>query len=195
VNVTALLAHPDDETMAAGTLAKFRDEGHTVTLVTVFTDERAVALRKCAKILDVNLIELSCDESRFVWCQETVRELEPVVLGSEPDLLLSHRMADTNTSHVPLAQLARTVCRKNNLSLWEVDVPMPGGLDTDGPANNLLVDIDGQAGRKIAALACYELPYRGWREANSLRDTVNGWLLCMEPGHMAEAFRIVKAVW
>ena len=199
MNVTALLAHPDDELAAAGTLAKFVDAGHNVNLIIAFSDQRGAELHKSADLLGVNLIEHVGQQSEFVWCQSSVTLYDQIVGATEPDIILSHRIADHNTSHVPLAQIARTVARKNRCELWEIDSALPGGLDTDGPKNNTLVDIDSQWVRKYAAIDAYKsvaenLP--GWRDAFRHRDLHNGWLLHNDiHAHYAEAMRLVKFVW
>ena len=199
MNVTALLAHPDDELSCAGSLAKFVDAGHNVNLIIAFSDNRGAELHKSASILGANLIEHVGDQSQFVWNQEQVIKYDKTVSATEPDIIISHRIADHNTSHVPLAQIARTVARKNACELWEIDSALPGGLDTDGPKNNTLVDIDGQWVRKFAAISAYEsvakdLP--GWASAFRHRDLHNGWLLHNDiHAHYAEAMRLVKFVW
>ena len=200
MNVTALLAHPDDELMCAGTLAKFVDGGHNVTLITVFSDQRGAELHESAKILGVQLVELTAPQLTFGWTQESVIKYDAYVSDTQPDLILSHRIADTNTSHTPLAQICRTIARRNNVSLWEVDTPIPGGIDTDGHANNLLVDITDQIDRKCNAVDCYKsnaVQYPRIRVAFETRDLHNGMLLHLDSTdhHYAEALRVVKAVW
>ena len=199
MNVVALLAHPDDELMCAGTLAKFVDDDADVTIVTAFSDHRSPELHQSAKTLGVRLIERYAAQLDFTWNQATVRRYEPLVCDQNPDLLLSHRVSDNNTSHVPLAQTMRTIARKNNVSLWEIDSALPGGIETDGASNNCLIDIDQQYERKYAAIDCYESvaqQYPGLRAGFESRDLHNGWLLHMDTiSHYAEAMRVVKSVW
>jgi LmbE family N-acetylglucosaminyl deacetylase len=198
--VAALLAHPDDELMCAGTLAKFRDQGEQVALITAFSDrERTVALHEAAEILDVELIERFSSEWRFGWTQEAVRYYDAIVSDLAPTHLIGHRKADGNTSHVPLAMVLRTIARKNRVALWEIDAALPGALEPEAPAPNLLVGIDAQAERKYRAVERYRsvgAANPGWRRAIWRRDLYNGWLLNMaEEEHFAEAFRIHKSVW
>ncbi len=199
MNVTALLAHPDDELMAAGTLAKFVDAGDAVTLIIAFSDHRRHELHQSSETLGVRLMEFQADQFRFAWTQESVLHYEPLVSQTNPDLLISHRLHDNNTSHAPLAQTMRTRARKNRVALWEIDAAIPGGIEPECPANNLLVDIDDQMRRKYDAVDAYEsvaMQYPGWRAALKARDTLNGYLLHMDADvHYAEAFRIHKSVW
>src|ERR1017187_156503 len=125
MNVTALLAHPDDELACAGTLAKFVDDGATVSLIIPFSDSvRGNELHRSAEILGVTLMEFYHQQRAFVWNQASVTEYEHILSLTNPDLLISHRLADNNTSHVPLAQIARSLARKNNVALWEIDAAL-----------------------------------------------------------------------
>ena len=71
MNVVALLAHPDDELMCAGTLAKFVDDDADVTIVTAFSDHRSPELHQSAKTLGVRLIERYAAQLDFTWNQAT----------------------------------------------------------------------------------------------------------------------------
>lgn len=199
MNVTALLAHPDDELICAGTLARFAAEGHDVRVLTVFMDEREWEWKACLKVLGVEPViphwmnsYLEIDEDTFVWSRATVMQLEDA-LPSTYDLLISHRAEDPNTSHAHIGRIARTLCRKNRTALWELDQTMPGGIDPDAPAPNHFVAIDPAA--KVEAMLCYPSQlerYPGWLAAAADRDRMYGWQI---GAPAAEAFRIVKSVW
>jgi LmbE family N-acetylglucosaminyl deacetylase len=209
VNVTALLAHPDDELMCAGTLARLVDEGHGVRLITAFfsdfgpdhhqqglREERLSELAASAKVLGVDLVaECEPDEAALAWSQAWVQRFERLVQEVPPDLLIGHRVMDPNTSHGHLGRLARTLARKNRLSLWEVDQAIPGGLEPDAGAPNHLVDVSAQYPHKSQAVACYASQlqrYPGMDEAIEHRDRYYGWLAGVS---CAEVFHIVKSVW
>lgn len=205
MNVTALLAHPDDELMCAGTLARFVEAGHHVRLVTAFfsdfgpdgtkqglRSERLAELDKCAATLGVELVaECLPDESGFAWSQRWVQHFEPLI--GHPDLLISHRQSDANTSHGHLARVAETLARKNTMSVWLVDQVMPGGLV--GVAPNLFVDISAQAGIKSMAVEAYRSQlarYPGLADAIAHRDALYGWQTGVAA---AEGFTVARAVW
>ncbi len=192
MDVVALLAHPDDELMCAGTLARFVDEGHTVRLVTVFVDERADELTDSTAAIGCKLdMVQTLGEDAFVWARWSVTYLEPLVPPC--DLLISHRVNDHNTSHAHLGNVARTLCRKNRTSLWEIDQTIPGGL-TDHPAPNHFVDISKQIWRKEHAVDAYTSQlerYPGLAGVLDHRDAMNGWSIGVEA---AEGFTIVKSV-
>lgn len=212
MNVTALVAHPDDELMCAGTLARFVAEGHRVRLVVGFFsdfgpggekqglgEERTAELELSAKVLGVDLVALlEPDEASFVWSQPWVQRFEQVVAEFPPDLLISHRAADPNTSHGHLGRLSRTLARKNRMDLWELDQALPGGLEPDPPAPNHLVDITEFVSQKAEAVSAYAsqlLRYPGMEEALESRDRMYGWMIDMSSrARFAEAFRIVKSV-
>lgn len=213
MNVTALLAHPDDELMCAGTLARLVDEGHKVRLIVGFfsdygadhekqglRDERLAELHVSAKALGVELLA-DCHpvEAAFTWSQSWVQHFEKLMAPQPPDLLISHRPVDPNTSHGHLGRLARTLTRKNAMALWEIDQPLPGGIESDAPAPNHFVDITDFWDQKEQAIHAYKSQlerYPGMANAIWHRDCLYGWM--MSPGDYAtkaEAFRIVKSVW
>jgi LmbE family N-acetylglucosaminyl deacetylase len=199
VNVTALLAHPDDELICAGTLARFVEEGHRVSLLTMFMDEREAEWRACAQALGVTVDFISGLVDDFAWTRRWVLEVEPRVLASAPALLISHRAEDPNTTHGHLGRIALTITRRNRFDLWEMDQTVPGGIDPDAPPPNHFVDITSQIDRKREAISRYPSQldrYPGWADALTARDRLYGWQVRMtaEPTY-AEGFRIVKSVW
>ncbi len=212
MNVTALLAHPDDELMCAGTLARFVAEGHHVRLIIGFfsdfgadhekqglRDERFTELAMSAAALGVRLIPVCrSDEADFDWSQGWVQAFEKLVEIEPPDLLISHRPSDPNTSHGHLGRLARTLTRKNRMSLWEVDQPMPGGIEPDAAPPNHFVDITDFWDQKERAIHAYKSQlerYPGLSNALWHRDCMYGWMVGMSHyATKAEAFRIVKSV-
>ncbi len=112
MNVLALLAHPDDELMCAGTLARLVAEGNPVQLLTLFMDERQAEWEACAKTLGIKAgwwSQGAIPEDDFVWSRRTVRTVEQIVPTC--DLLISHRAEDSNTSHAHIGRIARTLAR------------------------------------------------------------------------------------
>lgn len=195
MNVVALLAHPDDELMCAGLLARMVTEGHQVELCTVFMDDREPEWAAAVEALGVTTprVRYLDDEDLFVWSRWSVRTLERDVPPA--DLLISHRAEDANTSHGHLGRVARTLARKNRATLLEVDQAFPGGFDPDCPPPNLLVDVSAHYEAKRAAVTAYGSVlsgYPGLADALEARDRANGWQIGV--AH-AEAYRIHKAVW
>ncbi len=187
MNVTAVLAHPDDELMCAGTLARFEN----VTLVTLFVDGRRNEWLACAKELGYTAVVGNLDEDTFAWTRLAVRQLEPQLPNT--DLWITHHADDANTSHGHIAKMVRTFARKNRASVWECDQSLPGGISPTVP--NLYVNISEQQAEKRAAVNCYQsqlVRYPGMEEAIEHRDRLNGWQIGVEA---AEAFTIHKAVW
>lgn len=209
MNVTVLVAHPDDELMCAGTIARLAGLGDRVRLIVGFfsdfgadhqkqgrREERLGELSRSAKALGVddNLIFADFDEPSFVWSQPWVQRFERLVQEQPPRLLISHRVGDANTSHAHLARVARTLARKNTFDLWEMDQAMPGGLEPDAPGPNHLVDISDVRFHKQAAIEAYGSQldrYPGMENAIVARDVMYGWMCGVD---LAEAFRIVKGV-
>lgn len=191
MDVVALLAHADDELMCAGTLARLVDRDHNVRLL-IGCDERPSELDASAAAIGCKVERLGVLEYDFAWSKRWVEHIEPIV--GRPDLLISHRPNDDNSSHGHLGRIARTIARKNTTSLWEIDQTWPGGL-TDHRPPNLWVDISDQTRRKAAAVSAYPSQlqkYTGLGLALAQRDAANGWPLGVSA---AEGFTVVKAVW
>lgn len=205
MKVVALVAHPDDELMCAGTLARLVTEGHDVELVVGFfsdfgpdgqkqglTAERLVELAASSEAIGCTLRPLVFpDETDFAWSQRWVQRIEPHV--GKPDLLISHRVEDCNTSHGHLGRVARTIARKNTTSLWEMDQTIPGGLTAQAP--NMLVNISHHTEAKAEAVAAYRSQlerYPGMAEAIDHRDRLLGWELGVTA---AEGFTVHRAAW
>jgi len=197
MKVTAVLAHPDDELMCAGTLAKFAQLGADTTLVTMFMDERRDEWGKCAHTLgykaDSPLFDTRSEDT-FVWSRAEVVAFEnsfPRHLNS--DLFITHRDTDDNTSHGHIARLVRTVARKNNSSVYLIDQSLPGGISPE-PAPNLFVDISRYTQMKLQAIKCYESQlerYPGLDLAIMHRDGLYGWQTGVEA---AEGFTLYRGI-
>jgi LmbE family N-acetylglucosaminyl deacetylase len=191
VNVTAVLAHPDDELMCAGTLARLAAH-HDVTLATLFVDEREPEWGTCADILGVKALSVAAgDEDDFVWSRRTVRTLEPQL--PETDLWITHRAEDANTSHGHIGRTVRTLARKNRSSVWEIDQSLPGGIAPGAP--NLYVNITDWQWDRDVAIGCYPSQlarYPGFAEAIKARSSAYGWQIGVTA---AECFTVHKAVW
>lgn len=204
MKVCALVAHPDDELMCAGTLARLSASGHGVALVVgLFSDfgpegekqglreERLNELERSAEAINCDLVGRPVpDEADFAFTQRWVQHFDRLV---DADLLISHRVNDANSSHHHLGMIARTLARKNRTQLWEMDKALPGG--TTGQAPTFFVNIDSAAARKAAAVDAYrsqEKRYPGLSDAIELRDRLYGWEIGCR---YAEGFTVVKGVW
>ncbi len=211
MRVVAVVAHADDELTCAGTLRKFVEQGHDVGLIIAYdsdinrtgrplgqTKTRRAEAKACAETLGVAAyLLMRQSEDALRWDQVHVGALETMALPA--DLLITHRQTDTNQTHATLAQIVRTVARKNNASIWTMDLALPGGWDACARPN-LLVDITAQAQTKATAIDCYGSQlkrYPGMKEAIQHRDAFYGWALDQENRHVqqAEGFTIEKAVW
>jgi LmbE family N-acetylglucosaminyl deacetylase len=195
MNVLAVVAHPDDELMAAGTLARLVDAGHDVTVCICFDyEQRADEAAIATKIIGANpLLVLSPDEDDYRLSIGTVTAADQLL--NDVDLLITHRMTDTNQSHHELARVMRAACRRNDCSVWTMDQAMPGGLDPTAPRPNHYVDISTQRHTKRRAVEAYASQtarYPGWLEAIEARDSLYGWQIGVEA---AEGFIIEKSLW
>lgn len=195
-NVTAVLAHPDDELMCAGTLARFVREGNDVTVVTMFMDERLDEWRECTAIIGCNALSMWWEnEDDFIWSRRTVRKLEKQLeLHNHvpTDLWITHRANDANTSHGHIARIVQTLARKNKSSVWEIDQVIPGGIVDSAP--NHYVNTSSHLVSKARAVEAYKsqlLRYPGLETAIANRDALYGWQIGSKA---AEGFNIHKSV-
>ncbi len=189
MKVAAVVAHPDDELMCAGTLARFATEGHDTTIVVCcnsYDDGRDEEAARCAEILGAVLDYDVRHDDALLFDRSAVAELEIL----DADLYITHRVTDTNQSHITVAQIMRAVARKNQATIWLLDQALPGGIDTQAPRPNLYVNTSDYIDTVRDAVGCY----RGYDEWCALEDRARyyGSLLGVA---RAEAFHIEKSIW
>lgn len=201
--VTAVMAHPDDELMCAGTLARFAAEGHHVNIYWLFDSEEGAATRFGEALASADVLGaapmLLTDrhEDDYRVDRDAVDEAD---LWASSDIVISHRPDDTNQSHSKLAQVMRAACRKNRCTLWQMDQSIPGGWDSTSPRPNHLVNITATWSKKMDAVLCYKSQlerYPRWWTAIETRDRHYGWMLDQGNNDVthAEGFIVEKSVW
>lgn len=211
--VMALVAHADDELAAAGTLARFVETADVRLVVASVPDldksgqrmglsaQRLSELEASATILGVDWIMVGMDEQDILWNMETTIVFDREVQEWKPELIITNRTPDTHVGHDNMAKIARSICRKNRISLWEMSQAMPGGIESDALRTNLYVNVTAQYDRKVKAIDAYRSQvarYPEWEQAQVDRDRYQGWLLRQEGEKdvmYAESFRIQKMAW
>ena len=203
MNVTAIVAHCDDELMCAGTLARFAAEGHSVTIQIVCEseilyerDQESWAASEALGSVGRYSYAFPDDDLRLdrLWVHRGDQ------FSYESDLVISHRPDDTNQSHSLIGQIMRAACRKNNKTLWQLDQSIPGGWDATSPRPNHLVNITSTWSKKMDAVNCYKSQldrYPQWWSAIEARDRHYGWMLDQGNNEIthAEGFIVEKSVW
>ena len=200
MNIFCVVAHPDDaEILCAGTLIRFAESGHTVTLA-IFTDgslgdavvqpENLKAIRKqeaeeAAEIMGVKLLWGGVLDEHVFPNQEQRRIMIDLLRESDPDIILTHSPNDYHPDHRYVGQLvfdsyfqkglphipdqARAACRFGKAQLYYMD--NLGGI---GFLPTEYVDITSVLEKKKAALACHRSQFTAMKDlANtSLMDMI-----------------------
>lgn len=208
--VLAAVTHADDELACAGTLARFSSEGAKVKLAVANVPNlnsagkwmgrrakknRRAELQKSAASLGVGLEIVKVNDDQLTWHQSTVQKYDKIVNAFEPDLIITQRVQDTHQAHSALAHVIRSVCRKNRIAIWEMDQPLPGGLEPDAPPPNMLVNISAYTNQKEQAICHYQSQidrYPDFYKAYVCRNLFLGWTMGV---NSAEVFRVEKEVW
>ena len=211
MKVLVMLAHPDDELMCAGTLMKLMKEKDATVHVVVSCRpqkshwDRETEFAASMKAMGITKYALwDEDELDFAWTMDQVVPWDLAAYATQPDLIISHRPRDSQQHHAHLANIAHSVARKNNISLWEMEQTMPGGIEPDAPNPNLFVDVSDYWYVKADIINAYPSQarkYANWLEGIEHRAKAWGWMTNMngEAGwdtvRYVEAFRIVKHFW
>ena len=145
LNILALSPHADDVEIAmGGTIAKFINEGHNVTIITAIlpkenidgnidlfmSKNRRKEQEKAAKILGANLEILDLDPYDFNFNRKYIKLFDQKIQSYKPDIIFSCWEHDTHQDHKNLANILFALTRKNNISINMYEVMLPGGLNT-----------------------------------------------------------------
>lgn len=158
MNILAIGSHPDDiEFGCGGTIARYAEAGHRVTMLVVtgggmggVSDTRAKEAEAAAKILGVaDLIFGGYEDTRIPLTTEFIAYLEGTLKDLNPDMIFVHHAEDTHQDH-------RTV----NTAILSAARYIPNLLFYEGPTTvefqpTIFVDIEGALDRKMAALEAH----------------------------------------
>jgi LmbE family N-acetylglucosaminyl deacetylase len=189
--VLVIAPHPDDETLAVGgTIAKYADQGHEITVLVVSGhlpplygrdsyDRTVVEAKRAFEILGVASSRFLEIPTGMIGAQpvgfvngkltELVAELRPqIVLSPFPDRHVDHRLVFES---LMVATRPRGAGRDIKLlaayeTLSETHWNAPHMEPNFVP--NMVVDVTAQMDRKIRALKCYESQLQVFPEARSV---------------------------
>ena len=213
MNIIVLSPHADDVEIAmGGTIAKYVDEGHNITIITAIlprenidgnTDEfmnknRKKEQKKSANILGANLEILDLDPYDFAFNRKYIKLFDQKIKSYKPDMIFSCWEHDTHQDHKNLAKILFTVTRKNNISLNMYETMLPGGINTYSFNPQYFVNISKYIDLKIKALKAYESVfvkkknnYSKYFDSIVGRAKFRGEIIGVD---YAEAFLIVKKI-
>ena len=158
MNILAIGAHPDDiEYGCGGTLIKYADRGHRLSLL-VMTEgglggdknERAEEQLASNAVLGVEKIFWGGYEDTYLQVdKEVITRIETVIDQVKPDLILCHHPDDTHQDHRHLAQTVVSATRFiRNVLFYE-------GPTTQNFNPQIYVDISDSLDRKVKSLKAH----------------------------------------
>ena len=171
LNIIALSPHADDVEIAmGGTIARFVDEGHNVTIMTAIipkedtsgkidnfmSENRLAEAKNAASILGAKLDVMNIDPYEFNYNRKFIKIFDEKINSYKPDIIFSCWEHDTHQDHKNLSQILFSVTRKNNISVNMYEVMLPGGLNTYAFNPQYFVNISKYIEKKIEAIKCYK---------------------------------------
>ena len=171
LNILAISPHADDVEIAmGGTIAKYVDEGHNVTILTAIlpnenksgkldkfmNKNRIIEQRNSAKILGVKVDILGLDPYDFSFNRKYIKIFDKKINEYKPDIIFSCWEHDTHQDHKNLSNIIFAITRKNNISLNMYEVMLPGGLNTYPYNPQYFVNISKYIDVKISSIKAYK---------------------------------------
>lgn len=160
MNILALSPHTDDcELGAGGTLARFAEEGHTVTVVAFSTGNpvdgsNTAEMAASMAALGIEQWDVYGFRCRSYHNQRAgiLEELERLRGRINPDLVFCPSLNDTHQDHVALTREAIRAFRHTSILAYEL---LRNWVTPFEPTHYVKL-AKGHLDAKIAALACYE---------------------------------------
>ena len=158
MNILAIGAHPDDiEFGCGGTLIKYADRGHRVSLLIMTqgglggpTNARVQEQMDSKAILGAeNIFWGGYEDTHLVVDRELITQIEDVIAEVNPDFIFCNFMDDTHQDHRHLSQATMTATRYiRNVMFYE-------GPTTQNFIPYVFVDISKTLEKKILALEAH----------------------------------------
>ena len=190
LNILVLSPHADDAEIAmGGTIAKYVDEGHNVTIMTAIlpkenkegkiddfmSKNRVKEQENSAKILGAKLDVLDLDPYDFSFSRKYIKIFDKKINEYKPDIIFSCWEHDTHQDHKSLANILFAATRKNNISINLYEVMIPGGLNTYSFNPQYFVNISKYIDTKIEAIKSYKSVYdKNQSNYSQYFDTIKG---------------------
>ena len=212
-NIIALSPHADDVEIAmGGTIAKYVDEGHNVTIITAIlpkenivgniddfmSKNRRKEQEEAAKILGTNLEILDLNPYDFNCNRKYIKLFDQIIQKYNPDIIFSCWEHDTHQDHKNLANILFAVTRKNNISMNMYEAMLPGGLNTHSFNPQYFVNISKYVDVKTKAIKAYKSVFEKKKNTYSKyfdsivgRAKFRGEVIGVD---YAEAFVVVKRI-
>ena len=189
MNILAICAHPDDiEVNCAGTLLKYRQQGHKIFIALTTSGNtgsnlipskaqtaatREAEMLKSAAYLDAQVRFLRFDDEGLQDCPATRRAVLTAIRWADPDIIFTNAYSDGSTDHAVTAELVTRVIlsvggRHHNADLPPISKKPQVFFFTSGGniENNprAFVDISDVIETKKKMLYCHESQYMWMQE-------------------------------
>jgi len=190
LNILALSPHADDVEIAmGGTIAKYVDEGHNVTIMTAilpkenkdgkiddFMSKNRIKEAKIAsKILGAKLDVLDLDPYDFSFSRKYIKIFDKKINEYKPDIIFSCWEHDTHQDHKSLSDILFAATRKNSISINMYEVMIPGGLNTYSYNPQYFINISKYIDTKIESIKSYKSVFEKNQENyNQYFDSIVG---------------------
>ena len=190
LNILALSPHADDVEIAmGGTIAKYVDEGHNVTIMTAilpkenkdgkiddFMSKNRIKEAKIAsKILGAKLDVLDLDPYDFSFSRKYIKIFDKKINEYKPDIIFSCWEHDTHQDHKSLSDILFAATRKNSISINMYEVMIPGGLNTYSYNPQYFINISKYIDTKIESIKSYKSVFENNQENyNQYFDSIVG---------------------
>ena len=189
MNILAICAHPDDiEVNCAGTLLKYRQQGHNIYIALTTSGNtgsnlipskaqtsatREAEMLKSAAYLDAQVRFLRFDDEGLQDSPATRRAVLTAIRWANPDIIFTTALSDGSTDHAKTAELVTRVIlsvggRHHNADLPPIDKKPQVFFFTSGGnienAPRAYVDITDVMETKKKMLYCHESQYLWMQE-------------------------------
>ena len=194
MNILAICAHPDDiEVNCAGTLLKYRQQGHNIYIALTTSGNtgsnlipskaqtaatREAEMLKSAAYLDAQVRFLRFDDEGLQDTPTTRRAVLTAIRWANPDIIFTNALSDGSTDHAKTAELVTRVIlsvggRHHNADLPPIDKkPQVFFFSTGGSIEwypRAYVDVTDVMETKKKMLYCHESQYK-WMQTFGVGD-------------------------
>ena len=170
IKVVCIGGHPDDpESGCAGTLSRYVEAGHTVTIIYLTRGERGIEGKSDAdaarirsaeceaacRIIGATAVFAGQIDGSTEFTRARVEELRKLLESEAPEIVFTHWPIDTHMDHQVASLCAIRACmalqRRPHLYFFEVN----SGSQTQGFTPNTYVDVTAVLDKKKAALLAH----------------------------------------
>jgi LmbE family N-acetylglucosaminyl deacetylase len=200
VKILVFGAHPDDvEIGMGGTIARYADMGHHVTIALVCVPnertQRVTESERAAEILGAELMVLGIDPDGIYHDRKLVNVFDRVYQTLAPDIVYTHWLEDSHQDHVAVARASVSATRKNKCSVYMYEQTIPGGLGFEGFHAQKYVDITPAIERKTQSILAHETQVAKngdwWLRGVEGRAMYRGYQMGVK---YAETFQVIKEI-